>query len=232
MGFGSSQSQYWPCWDRRLRHRSPWPTTNSIENSLSPNICNCFLQLAPPLLFLANKIEKEKKKEERERKGGEKSRPKRDRTRQSISRWSNKSKDRLLTTVFKSTERKKTQRESLSDLLRYPAIMDFRYFLLDSKRKLLLLPSTSHTVEWMNLELLTVWQRVTYTASSWVKVWNESTRYPVHDWNKTWGKKMMKRILSSHDRESKEIWKIETGSGPICRFLEQRESFRYPTDSL
>lgn len=43
---------------------------------------------------------------------------------------------------------------------------------------------------------------------------------------------MMKRILSSHDRESKEIWKIETGSGPICCFLEQRESFRYPTDSL
>lgn len=178
------------------------------------------------------KLKKKKKGRERERKGGEKSRPKRDRTRQSISRWSNKSKDRLLTTVFKSTERKKTQRESLSDLLRYPAIMDFRYFLLDSKRKLLLLPSTSHTVEWMNLELLTVWQRVTYTASSWVKVWNESTRYPVHDWNKTWGKKMMKRILSSHDRESKEIWKIETGSGPICCFLEQRESFRYPTDSL
>lgn len=39
---------------------------------------------------------------------------------------------------------------------------------------------------------------------------------------------MMKRILSS---ESKEIWKIETGSGPICRFLERRESFRYPTES-
>lgn len=42
---------------------------------------------------------------------------------------------------------------------------------------------------------------------------------------------MMKRILSSDDRESKEIWKIETGSGPICRFLERRESFRYPTES-
>lgn len=39
---------------------------------------------------------------------------------------------------------------------------------------------------------------------------------------------MMKRILSS---ESKEIWKIKTGSGPICRFLERRESFRYPTES-
>lgn len=37
--------------------------------------------------------------------------------------------------------------------------MDFRYFLLDSKRKLLLLPSTSHTVEWMNLELLTLTTR-------------------------------------------------------------------------
>lgn len=111
MGFGSSQSQYWPCWDRRLRHRSPWPTTNSIENSLSPNICHCFLQLAP-LYSWRIKLKREKR-EERERKGGEKSRPKHDRTRQSISRWSNKSKDRLLTTVFKSTEKKK-RNESLS----------------------------------------------------------------------------------------------------------------------
>lgn len=60
------------------------------------------------------KLKKKKKGRERERKGGEKSRPKRDRTRQSISRWSNKSKDRLLTTVFKSTEREKKRNESLS----------------------------------------------------------------------------------------------------------------------
>lgn len=174
MGFGSSQSQYWPCWDRRLRHRSPWPTTNSIENSLSPNICHCFLQLVP-LYSWRIKLKREKR-EERERKGGEKSRPKHDRTRQSISRWSNKSKDRLLTTVFKSTEKKNATRVSLG-FITLPCHYGFSIFPA-RQEKTTPSPSTSHTIEWMNLELLTVWQRVTYTASSWVRVWKESTQYP------------------------------------------------------
>lgn len=44
-------------------HRSPWPTTNSIENSLSPNICHCFLQLAA-LYSWRIKLKKKKKEEE------------------------------------------------------------------------------------------------------------------------------------------------------------------------
>lgn len=144
MGFGSSQSQYWPCWDRKLRGTVRRELQQIQSRTVYPQIFATVFSNLLLSLFLANKIEKKKGGRGIGEKRGEKNRPKHDRTRQSISRWSNKSKDRLLTTVFKPTKKKKMQRESLSDLLRYPTIMDFRYFLF-GKRKLKLLLSRHPT---------------------------------------------------------------------------------------
>lgn len=89
--------------------------------------------------------------------------------------------------MFKSTEEKKRNESVPLGFITLPCHYGFSIFPA-RQEKTTPPPSTSHhTIEWMNLELLTVWQRVTYTASSWLRVWKESTRYPVHDWN-TWKK--------------------------------------------
>lgn len=183
MGFGSSQSQYWPCWDRKLRGTVRRELQQIQSRTVYPQIFATVFSNLLLSLFLVNKIEKKRGGREIGEKRGEKNRPKHDRTRQSISRWSNKSKDRLLTTVFKPTKKKKNATRISLGFITLPYHYGFSIFPTRQEKTKTPPLSTSHTIEWTNLELLTVWQRVTYTASSWVRVWKESTRYPIHDLN-------------------------------------------------
>lgn len=150
MGFGSSQSQYWPCRDRKLRGTVRRELQQIQSRTVYPQIFATVFSNLLLSLFLANKIEKVKKKGgEMGEKRGEKSRPKHDRTRQSISRWSNKSKDRLLTTVFKPTKKKNESRISLG-FITLPYHYGFSIFPARQEKTKTPPLSTSHTItnEW------------------------------------------------------------------------------------
>lgn len=62
MGFGSSQSQYWPCRDRKLRGTVRRELQQIQSRTVYPQIFATVFSNLLLSLFLANKIEKVKKK--------------------------------------------------------------------------------------------------------------------------------------------------------------------------